>query len=376
RCREDSVLVEALPDTLELLLRACMEGLSIAGARAKQSSSSSLDHNVGSDSGSHPPRQDDDAPTAAAATVSELELARAVMSDSVYLAQLAPECFHEVVARVARKAEPERYPLLFPLHLVRGAPETEKEETEKVFSVSGGTSGGGGGGGGGNSGGGRARSVEGVNCERAGAGGVGQVGRCVGPRWGRWVHPTHLFHDCVSSGKLTTAAWYLPLIRDDVAYDAAQRHVGPNGPLSEEERSRLMPLEMWAVTGEGWPYGLSHALSCVLLLASLSSKQHAFLPEVWLFARKREQSAPHHHHHHSHSHRRRRSSSAAAPHAAGDGGAGVSDVRWWTMGQGAAIEALLARDKSRRQVAGGAEAMLRRTSSDNRFRRGNVGGLG
>lgn len=34
-----------------------------------------------------------------------------------------------------------------------------------------------------------------------------------------------------------------------------------------------MPLEMWAVTGHGWSYGLSHALSCVLLLASLSSNQ-------------------------------------------------------------------------------------------------------
>ncbi|CAM9214885.1 unnamed protein product, partial [Scytosiphon promiscuus] len=38
RCREDSVLVEALPDTLELLLRACMEGLNIAGERAKRES--------------------------------------------------------------------------------------------------------------------------------------------------------------------------------------------------------------------------------------------------------------------------------------------------------------------------------------------------
>lgn len=34
-----------------------------------------------------------------------------------------------------------------------------------------------------------------------------------------------------------------------------------------------MPLEMWAVTGHGWSYGLSHALSCVLLLASLSLNQ-------------------------------------------------------------------------------------------------------
>ena len=51
------------------------------------------------------------------------------------------------------------------------------------------------------------------------------------------------------------------------------RHAGPDGPLSQEERGRLMPLEMWAVTGPGWSFGLSHALSCVLLLASLSSNQ-------------------------------------------------------------------------------------------------------
>lgn len=156
RCREDSVLVEALPDTLELLLRACMEGLNLAGERAKrQASAAALSGSNGGSGNS-------------GGGVSELELARAVMLDGVYLAQLAPECFHEVVARVARKAEPERYALLFPLHRVSG-------------------------------------------------------GGCVGSRWGCWVHPTHLFHECVSAGKLTTAAWYLPLVRDDVAYDAAQR---------------------------------------------------------------------------------------------------------------------------------------------------------
>lgn len=34
-----------------------------------------------------------------------------------------------------------------------------------------------------------------------------------------------------------------------------------------------MPAEMWAVTGREWSFGLSHALACVLLLASLSSNQ-------------------------------------------------------------------------------------------------------
>lgn len=210
--------MEALPDTLELLLRACMEGLNVAGERAKRDSYAAPPRG-GAPSGSSGARQ------AATAAVSELELARAVMSDSVYLAQLAPECFHEVVARVARKAEPERYALLFPLHLVAGGDPPAGDQKEAAAAtaaadraaavaaeVSGST----------------AAPEEGVMSERAGAGRMGGRvggggGGGVGPGWGRWVHPTHLFHECVSSGKLTTAAWYLPLIRDDVAYDAAQR---------------------------------------------------------------------------------------------------------------------------------------------------------
>ncbi|CAM9214804.1 unnamed protein product [Scytosiphon promiscuus] len=218
----------------------------------------------------------------------------------------------------------------------------------------------------------------GVGGEGGGGGGGG-----VGPGWGRWVHPTHLFHECVSSGRLTTAAWYLPLIRDDVAYDAARRHVSPDGPLSEQERSRVMPLEMWAVTGQGWSFGLSHALSCVLLLASLSSNQHTFLPEVWLFARKREQSAPHHHHHHHHDPRNNNSSSdstgaaAAGVTGAADDGtgavAGVPDVPWWAKGQGAAIETLLAEVEWREKSD---TAATRRTSGGKRFLSGSVGGSG
>lgn len=192
--------MEALPDTLELLLRACMEALNLAGERAKREASAAAAAAAtappSSNNGFQNPSSNPAA--AAAAVVSELELARAVMSDGVYLAQLAPECFHEVVARVARKAEPERYALLFPLHLVGGDGDGghgDAAREEAGEQVRGGGAGAG-----------------------AGGGGVG-----IGPRWGRWVHPTHLFHECVSAGKLTTAAWYLPLIRDDVAYDAARR---------------------------------------------------------------------------------------------------------------------------------------------------------
>lgn len=208
------MLVEALPDTLELLLRACMEGLSIAGERAKKEASivaAAVDAASGptSDNGYQNPSS---SRSRSPAVVSELELARAVMSDAVYLAQLAPECFHEVVARVARKVEPERYALLFPLHLVGGDGGHGDARVEAAAAAAAVSS---------------AAPAGGVVSERVGARRAEEVrggdGAGVGPRWGRWVHPTHLFHECVLAGKLTTAAWYLPLIRDDVAYGAAQR---------------------------------------------------------------------------------------------------------------------------------------------------------
>lgn len=186
--------MEALPDTLELLVRACMEALHLAGERAKREAVARIGGGSGASGGGG---------YSSRAAVSELELARAVMSDCVYLAQLAPECFHEVVARVARKAEPERYSLLFPLHMVGNAKEEGSlrrgVETSGEAAHSSGR-------------GGRRRGREELAVDPA-----------VGPRWGRWVHPTHLFHECVSAGRLTTAAWYLPLVRDDVAYDAASR---------------------------------------------------------------------------------------------------------------------------------------------------------
>lgn len=189
------MLAEALPDTLELLVRACMEALRLAGDRARKYVVRAKTTRIsGRASGSWPSRGASNlAMPSAPASISELELARAVMMDCVHVAQLAPECFHEVVARVARKAEPESYALLFPLYLVCSGSGASD-------SVS-------------------ANGAESLAREGEGEGNGGD--RASSP--GRWMHPTHLFDQCVSAGRLTTAAWYLPLVRDDVAYDAAQR---------------------------------------------------------------------------------------------------------------------------------------------------------
>ena len=58
--------------------------------------------------------------------------------------------------------------------------------------------------------------------------------------------------------------------------------------------------------------------------------QHAFLPEVWLFARKREKSAPYHHYHRGDP---QRVGKAGEPDEA------VFEPPWYRRGQGAAIEA-------------------------------------
>lgn len=164
-----------------------MEALHLAGEHAK----------VGRDGERRPARDGGDD------GVDELDLARAVMTDAVYLAQLAPGCFHEVVARVARKTEPELHSLLFPIHV--------GDEARRGRS---------------GSGNGRESAVkpdwESSSLLEGGDGGSGDDDG-YGPDWGRWAHPTHLFHDCLVAGKLTTAAWYLPLIRDDTAYNAARR---------------------------------------------------------------------------------------------------------------------------------------------------------
>ncbi|CAN0289910.1 unnamed protein product [Discosporangium mesarthrocarpum] len=123
------------------------------------------------------------------------------MADCLCLVQLVPDCFYEVIARVARKMEPERYSLLFPLHPLPAAlcgpgaggtgvgddgPATTSEDND---------------------------DGEGGN----------EVGGVSGSPLPMVVHPTHLFHMCLQGGRLTTAAWYLPLVRDDMAHEAALR---------------------------------------------------------------------------------------------------------------------------------------------------------
>lgn len=239
RCREDDVLVEALPDTLELLLRACMEGLHLAGERARRKAAAHHPWNGnGGISSAHSSSNGAGSATAEDA-VSELELARAVMLDCVYLAQLVPACFHEVVARVARKAEPERYALLFPLHLIGDDGQADPQRSTLAVGkspegvsdgfkdVEGGAEG---------------KEIAASDVRRRWRKRKGDRVVTAGPNWGRWAHPTHLFHECVSAGRFTTAAWYLPLVRDDVAYDAAQRYVAhmANGARGNAAHVRLV----------------------------------------------------------------------------------------------------------------------------------------
>ncbi|KAG5180750.1 hypothetical protein JKP88DRAFT_349352 [Tribonema minus] len=194
--KRDAALAEAVPDTLELLLRACLEGRHLANEAQKGPAG--------------------DATRAQAA---------AVLSGALRLCALARGCFLEVVARVSRKMEPDWYALLFPLLL-------------------------------------------------GGEGGY------------EGAHPTHLLHACLEQGRLATAAWFLPLVSDHAVSAARSRSAPPH------ELEALLPPPMLPLTGAEWSHGLSHALCCCLLLRCLEAPHtHALLPEVWLFACKRERSA-------------------------------------------------------------------------------------
>ncbi|CAM9160014.1 unnamed protein product, partial [Chrysoparadoxa australica] len=141
-CRDDPDLYEPLSDALELLVRACLEAKHISVRRALKSPD-----------GAH-----------------DLALASGVLQHAVHLCQLAPLCFLEVMARVARKMEPERYSVLFPLWLLS---PSEPSESKQLM-----------------------------------------------------VQPAHLLHESLRLGKLTTAAWYLPLVRDNITVDALPRCMG------------------------------------------------------------------------------------------------------------------------------------------------------
>jgi hypothetical protein len=72
-------------------------------------------------------------------------------------------------------------------------------------------------------------------------------------------------------------------------------------PTEQQQRQQqlaaLLPAPMLRLTLSDWTHGLSHALACCLLHTCLQQQQQqqlvvtALLPEVWLFARKREASA-------------------------------------------------------------------------------------
>jgi hypothetical protein len=75
-------------------------------------------------------------------------------------------------------------------------------------------------------------------------------------------------------------------------------------PTEQQQRQQqlaaLLPAPMLRVTLSDWTHGLSHALACCLLHTCLQQQQQqllqqvvvtALLPQVWLFARKREASA-------------------------------------------------------------------------------------
>jgi hypothetical protein len=75
-------------------------------------------------------------------------------------------------------------------------------------------------------------------------------------------------------------------------------------PTEQQQRQQqlaaLLPAPMLRVTLSDWTHGLSHALACCLLHTCLQQQQQqllqqvvvtALLPQVWLFAHKREASA-------------------------------------------------------------------------------------
>jgi hypothetical protein len=81
------------------------------------------------------------------------------------------------------------------------------------------------------------------------------------------------------------------LCRSARCSDHAVSNACARGAGAAELRA-LLPPPMLPLTAPQWRHGLSHALCCCLLLRVLDAPAaHALLPEVWLFACKRERSA-------------------------------------------------------------------------------------
>eukprot|EP01084_Bolivina_argentea_P045999 84681_1 len=193
-----------IPETLELLLRHELEELRSAHSRQRRRESSQFkkgeEHVIKSPPLSYWP-----------------------YFDTVYLSQVAPECFLEVLARVARKVEPELASFLFPIHLIT--------VPSKLL--------------------------------------LGNIG----------LENIH-------------ATWYLTLIRDDIVLGLVEA-----GNV-EDIVGNIIPPEMYPLTissgRNGWRHGLSHALTCCLFFLVMEQGTTSdalvlrLLPEIWLFARKRE----------------------------------------------------------------------------------------
>jgi hypothetical protein len=180
RLAGDATLQESVPDTLELLLRACLEALQLALRRApsqRSAATNTTNTGTGTDNAEVTAARAVLAAAlsvcAAASTSTTATAASATASATAAVSgesQLQHNWLLETVARVARKMEHEWHSLLFPLHF---AALNSNPITNVVDSgVSGDDS----------------------SSELEGA------------------YPTHLFHASLVQGKLITAAWFLPLI--------------------------------------------------------------------------------------------------------------------------------------------------------------------
>jgi hypothetical protein len=168
RLAGDTTLKESVPDTLELLLRACLEALQLALRRAPAQRTATTSTTA---------TATDNAEVAAARAVlaAALSVCAAASTDTITTStatdtvnaassesQLQHNWLLETVARVARKMEHEWHSLLFPLHFAAlnsttAATTADSDELEAAY-------------------------------------------------------PTHLFHASLVQNKLITAAWFLPLI--------------------------------------------------------------------------------------------------------------------------------------------------------------------
>jgi hypothetical protein len=187
RLAGDATLQESVPDTLELLLRACLEALQLALKRAPSQRSAATNTTNTTNTGTGTDNAEVTAARAvlaaalsvcaAASTTTTATAASATASVTAAVSgesQLQHNWLLETVARVARKMEHEWHSLLFPLHFAALDSNTDTTASATGAAVCG--------------------TGNDSSSELEGA------------------YPTHLFHASLVQGKLITAAWFLPLI--------------------------------------------------------------------------------------------------------------------------------------------------------------------